>query len=81
MANVLHCNMTTETPLYFVRSGIVLIDTNKLTRSGLEGYYWSSMGGYGNAYALNISNGVRPSDSFTYTNNRYTGYPLRCLAS
>ena len=72
----------TEAPLYFVRSGDVNLGFSKLWGSGLHGYYWSIRallsGNSFYAYALNIGDtNIAPSGG----SDRYSGYPLRCLAS
>ena len=67
-------------PLYFVRSGFVSISNSKLRFSGQDGYDWSSMSysTTNGAYYLNFSgSGVSPSN----LNDRWFGFPLRCLAS
>ena len=64
------------TPLFFVRSGYV--NSGSLRNVGSYGYYWSStVGSSSNAYILYFySSNVGP----TYSDNRYRGYSVRCIA-
>ena len=68
----------TQSPLYFHPSGNVL--SGSLRYAGSNGNYWSSTA-YSStnyAYYLNFYSGyVNPS----YSNNRYFGFSVRCLAS
>lgn len=63
-----------------MRSGNIWIDDSKLLDSGQYGYYWSCMpypGTY-EAFFMDFGDYVEPSYDY---NPRYTGLPLRCLAS
>ena len=64
-------------PLYLVRSGGVA--SGSLRRAGYGGYYWSSTASYyaSSAHLLGFYSGrVDPS----YSDDRYYGYSVRCLA-
>ena len=69
-------------PLYFVRSGaVVLAYTAGTFRSaGVGGDWWSSRGDAAtNAYNIHFSaTGVLPSSG---PNSRWHGFPLRCLST
>ena len=68
----------TQSPLYFHPSGNVY--SGSLRNAGYYGVYWSSSAysSTNNAYYLYFNSGrVNPS----YSNNRYNGFSVRCLAS
>ena len=70
-------------PLYFVRSGLVILHTGTLRYFGYHGYDWSrssvaySSATSANAYGLfATASGVYPSNG---PDLRYYGFPVRCL--
>ena len=69
----------------FVRSGNVNLNNGFLRNAGINGYDWSSMAAAftsstsATAYNLNFNaSGLNPSNG---PNNRWNGFPVRCLAS
>lgn len=71
-----------EFPLYFVRSGGIEWNSNKLTGMGGNGSYWSSTATsyYPASYLQFSSNNIKPN---TYNINnpiKYVGWSVRCVA-
>ena len=68
-----------NTKYTFFRSGLIDIGINNLRRAGLGGYAWSLRANSGMDFAHNLdfnASSVGPS----YSDGRWLGFPLRCLA-
>ena len=71
-----------EFPLYFVRSGGIEWNSNKLTGMGGNGLYWSSTATsyYPASYLQFSSNNIKPNMYNTNNPIKYVGYSVRCVA-
>ena len=72
-----------SSPLYFVRSGWILLPTTAGTFrfAGALSVWWSSRAYSSTTYAYDLYLQTTGVVSPSYDSNRYDGFPLRCLST